>query len=116
MDREILKEKWERLVGLLSQRFSQGEDLDLDGILFLIGVQELGKGYKRFKKDEKINLMHIAICRLLQPYGYYEFEGIDSDGWPHYRLVQELPRLKPGEQSWLMKEAVIQYFEELDLI
>lgn len=111
-----MKEKWERLVGLLSQRFSQGEDLDLDGILFLIGVQELGKGYKRFKKDEKINLMHIAICRLLQPYGYYEFEGIDSDGWPHYRLVQELPRLKPGEQSWLMKEAVIQYFEELDLI
>ena len=71
MSRDIqLKERWEQLVTLLSDRFSQGEDLDLDAIIYLIGVQELGQVHREFKKDEKVNLMHIAICRLLEPFGY----------------------------------------------
>lgn len=111
MNREELKEKWEALVQRISDRFGDGEELDLDAIIFLVGVQELGMGSRRFKKDEKVNLMHIAICRLLEPYGYYEYEGRDPDGWPHYRLVEELPSLKPGEQSVLMKEALVRYFE-----
>lgn len=115
-DIRLLREKWERLVRELSRTFGRGEDIDLDGILFLIGVQELGLGFKKFKKDEKVNLMHVAICRVLEPYGYYSFEGLDPDGWPHYKLVQPLPYLKPGEQSWLMKQAVIQYFEEIGVI
>lgn len=111
MNREELKEKWEALVQGISDRFGDGEELDLDAIIFLVGVQELGMGSRRFKKDEKVNLMHIAICRLLEPYGYYEYEGRDPDGWPHYTLVEELPSLKPGEQSVLMKEALVRYFE-----
>lgn len=109
---EGLQDKWDEIVRNLSDRFSQGEDLDLDGIIFLIGVQELGHGYRRFKKDEKVNLMHIAICRLLEPYGYYEFEAFDDDGWPHYKKIDDLPHLKPGHQTRLMKEAIIHYFEE----
>lgn len=35
----------------------------------------------------------------------------DKDGWPHYRILTDLPNLKPGEQTVLMKEAVINYFE-----
>lgn len=111
MNREELKEKWEALVQRISDRFGDGEELDLDAIIFLVGVQELGMGSRRFKKDEKVNLMHIAICRLLEPYGYYEYEGRDPDGWPHYTLLEELPSLKPGEQSVLMKEALVRYFE-----
>ena len=71
---EQLKERWEQLVTILSNRFADGDMLDLDAIIYLIGVQELGKFNRKFKKDEKLNLMHIAICRLLEPYGYYEFE------------------------------------------
>ena len=71
---EQLKQRWESVVHILSEKFSGGEDLDLEGIIYLIGVQELGKIHATFKKDEKVNLMHIAICRLLEPYGYYEFE------------------------------------------
>lgn len=111
-----LKERWERLVNILSNQFSQGEDLDLDAIIYLIGVQELGKVHRTYKKDEKLNLMHIAICRLLEPYGFYEFEFFDKDGWPHYRVKEELPPLKAGEQSILMKEAIVGYFIEKELI
>jgi hypothetical protein len=111
-----LKERWEKLVDILSNQFSQGEDLDLDAIIYLIGVQELGKVHREFKKDEKLNLMHIAICRLLEPYGFYEFEYFDDEGWPHYKVREELPPLKAGEQSVLMKEAIVNYFLERELI
>ena len=117
MSRDIqLKERWEKLVNILSDQFSQGEDLDLDAIIYLIGVQELGKVHRTFKKDEKVNLMHIAICRLLEPYGFYEFEHFDNDGWPHYKVKEALPALKAGEQSILMKEAIVNYFIEKELI
>lgn len=108
------KEKWDYIVRKLTEEFSDGEDLSIDGIIYLIGVQELGQVGRRFKKDDKINLMHIAICKLLEPYGYYEFDFVDDDGWPHYKTINELPNLKPGEQTVLMKEAIIQYFESMD--
>ena len=111
-----LKENWELLVQIISDRFADGDRLDLDSIIYLIGVQELGLGAQKFKKDEKLNLMHIAICRLLEPYGYYEFGYFDDDKWPHYMVKEELPTLKPGEQSVLMKEAIVHYFTEKGLI
>lgn len=106
-----MNEKWAETVHKVSEKFSQGEDMDIDGIIFLIGVQELGQGFRKFKKEEKVNVMHIAICHLLEPYGYYEFEAYDEDGWPHYRKIENLPHLKPGHQTRLMKEAIISYFE-----
>lgn len=110
---ENLKGKWTFLVDKLTEQFAEGDELNVDAIIYLIGVQELGQGKRRFKKDEKVNLMHIAICKLLEPYGYYEFDFFDDDGWPHYKVLTELPNLKPGEQQLLMKEAIITYFDEL---
>ncbi len=113
---EQLKQRWKQVVTLLSNRFADGEELDLDAVIYLVGVQELGQLHRKFKKDEKINLMHIAICRLLEPFGYYEFEYFDEQGWPHYKIVEQLPPLKAGEQSVLMKEAIVQYFLEKEVI
>jgi hypothetical protein len=111
-----LKERWEQVVTLLSNKFADGDTLDLDAIIYLIGVQELGKFNIEFEKDEKVNLMHIAICRLLEPYGYYEFDYFDSESWPHYTIKEELPTLKAGEQSVLMKDAIVNYFLEKEVI
>lgn len=113
---EQLKERWELVVGKLTDQFAEGDTLDLDAIIYLIGVQELGQIHKTFKKDDKVNLMHIAICRLLEPYGYYEFDYFDDDGWPHYKFKEELPTLKAGEQTVLMKEAIVNYFLEKEYI
>ncbi|MEQ5790115.1 hypothetical protein J4E06_03570 [Muricauda sp. NFXS6] len=113
---EQLKERWEFLVEKLSAQFSDGDPLELDGIVYLVGVQELGDFHRKFKKDEKVNLMHIAICRLLEPYGYYDFDFFDEDGWPHYKMKEQLPPLKAGEQSVLMKEALVNYFMEKEYI
>ncbi|MEM6719788.1 MAG: hypothetical protein AAF611_10755 [Bacteroidota bacterium] len=113
---EVLKERWNTVVEKLTNQFAEGDTLDLDAIIYLIGVQELGQIHRTFKKDDKVNLMHIAICRLLEPYGYYEFDYFDDDGWPHYRFKEQLPTLKAGEQSVLMKEAIVNYFLEKEYI
>jgi hypothetical protein len=113
---EQLKQQWEAVVKMVSDTFAAGETVDLDAIIYLIGVQELGKIQTSFKKDEKVNLMHIAICKLLEPYGYYEFDYFDADGWPHYKTKDFLPPLKPGEQAVLMKEAIVNYFLERNII
>ncbi|MGB7786978.1 MAG: hypothetical protein WBL27_12820 [Salinimicrobium sp.] len=113
---EQLKARWEQVEQKLSQQFGDGEKLELDAIIYVIGLQELGQLHRKFKKDHKLDLMHIAICRLLEPYGYYEFDFFDDDGWPHYKVLEQLPQLKAGEQQVLMKEAIVQYFLEKDYI
>lgn len=107
MDFEFEK-KWRDLVTDISQ--NQGEQLDLQSILFLIGVQELNKGYVKLNKDQKVEVMHIAICTLLEPYGFYEYSGHDDEGWPHFEPKKNLPNLKSGDQEKLIKQAIIEYF------
>ena len=114
--RRTIKGTMEYIGGKTTLQFAEGDTLDLDSIIYLIGVQELGQIHKTFKKDEKVNLMHIAICRLLEPYGYYEFDYFDDDSWPHYKFKEELPTLKAGEQTVLMKEAIVNYFLEKEYI
>lgn len=95
----------------------QGQTVDIQTLIFLIGVRELGHGHRDFTKNEKIEVMHIAICRLLSPYQYYKLIGLDKDGWPHYEVDQPLPELTSGEQERLMKEAIVQYVkdEQIDI-
>ena len=104
----VLKGKWDALCKKLGNDF--GEEPDLQSILFLIGVQELGRGPQKFSKDEKQDLMHIAVCRLLSTFGYYELIGLDQDGWPHWELLNKLPPLSLKEQDWLLKQAAVEYF------
>lgn len=85
---------------------------DLNEVLYLIGIQELGQGAKPFSKEEKQDLMHIAICKVLSLAGYYDLEGLDAQGWPHWRLIKKLPHFDMLEQEKLLKMHVIEYFEK----
>ena len=92
-----------------------GSDIDMQGVLFIIGLQELGKGKIQLSKNEKLDVLHIAICTLLSPYGYYEYEGLDKDGWPHWKTSEKLPPLKPEQQQVIIKQAIIEYFKSMDV-
>ena len=109
-----LEENFKAALKTLSVQF--GDDLDLQAVLFLIGIQELGKGNVKLSKNEKLDVMHIAICTLLAPYGFYEYEGLDKDGWPHWKATEKLPALKPGQQLQLMKQAVVDYFNTENIV
>lgn len=105
-----LEQQFQELTKQIETDF--GEGIDTEGIMVLIGIQELGQGYKKFSKDEKINLIHIATCTVLEPYGYYKFTENDEDGWPHFDKLENLPPLDSRQQEHLLKEAIIAYFRE----
>ena len=106
-----LEKKWSSLMNELESIVGK-KPKDLNGVLFLIGVQELGHGTKIFSKEEKQDLMHIGICKVLSLSGYYHLEGLDKDGWPHWKLVKKLPHFDLLEQERLLKMHVLEYFEK----
>jgi hypothetical protein len=108
--------KWGALLRHLENTMGK-KPRDLNNVLFLIGVQELGKGMLDFSKEEKQDLIHIAICKILSYAGFYQLEGHDADGWPHWQNLEAVPKLNLTEQEHLLKIHAIEYFEkELMLI
>jgi hypothetical protein len=103
-----LQSRWWNLEAKLVERF--GKKPDMESILFLIGVQELGDIRKKFSKEQKQDLMHVAICTLLSQSGYYELEGVDKDGWPHFRQIKEMPKMDMIQQENFLKDHVLLYF------
>ena len=103
---------WEQLRERLKEDF--GKKPDLQAVLFLIGVNVLGRAEGNFTKEEKQDLMHVAVSEVLSFPGYYEFTGRDEDGWPHYRMLKTLPAVNLPEQEEILKGACLQYFEEID--
>jgi hypothetical protein len=102
---------WAALMTSLEETLGK-KPKDLNVVLFLIGVQELGQGRKVFSKEEKQDLMHIGICKVLSLSGYYELEGLDQDGWPHWKMIKKLPHVGLAEQEKLLRMHVVEYFEK----
>ncbi len=103
--------RWHQLLNKLGELIGK-KPADMNAVLFLVGVQELGQGKKVFSKEQKQDLMHIAICKVLSLSGFYELEGLDEQGWPHWKLVKKLPHFDLLEQEKLLKMHVIEYFEK----
>ncbi|WP_375586527.1 hypothetical protein [Cyclobacterium xiamenense] len=106
-----LEKRWGKLLVGLQQLLGK-KPTDLNAVLFIIGVQELGSGPRNFSKEEKQDLMHIAVCRILSRSGFYSLDFIDQDGWPHWKLEKTLPHLNAMEQEKMLKIHVLEYFED----
>ena len=106
-----LEQKWQRLLESINKMIGK-KPSDLNAVVFLIGVQELGQGNKHFTKEQKQDLMHIGICKVLSYSGFYELEGLDKEGWPHWKVISKLPHFDIIEQEKLLKMHVIEYFEK----
>jgi hypothetical protein len=111
---EDLSIRWLKLRIKLKEQY--GIKPDMDGVLFLIGIQELGSGKQDFTKEQKQDLMHIAVCTVLAQSGYYINEGNDEEGWPHFKQLKALPEFNMFEQENFLKDHVLLYFQELGFI
>ena len=105
-----LQQRWWNLEAKLVERF--GKKPDMETILFLIGLQEMNLVQEKITKEQKQDLMHVAVCTVLTPSGYYVVEGKDDEGWPHFKQLKELPVLPLHEQENFLKDHILLYFEE----
>ena len=105
-----LQARWWALEAKLVERF--GKKPDMEAILFLIGLQEFGELKEKFSKEQKQDLMHVAVCNLFAQSGYYELERVDEDGWPHFRQLKSLPVLDMREQENFLKDHILLYLEQ----
>lgn len=108
---DLVETKWSKLQKEIQASFDK--KIDINAALFLIGIQELGKGFKTFTKEQKQDLMHIANCRILSASDYYELKGIDDDGWPHWENKNPLPVLTLEEQDVFLKHHIVLYFSDI---
>ena len=108
-----LQQRWWNLEAKLVERF--GKKPDVETVLFLIGIQEFGDIKEKFTKEQKQDLMHIAVCSLLSPSGYYELESVDQDGWPHFKQLKAMPDMNAFEQENFLKDHILLYFIDHNL-
>ncbi|MCS6904234.1 MAG: hypothetical protein NZ576_02500 [Bacteroidia bacterium] len=101
-------EQWQRLMSLLKEKFQQ--EIKLEGLLLLIGIQEIGGRVRPYTKEEKIDLMHVGLCAILEPAGYYKKTHIDSEGWPHWELVRPLENRDVFNQKLFLRYYILEYF------
>jgi hypothetical protein len=111
--KDDLQLRWWKLEEKLLQRF--GKKPDMEAILFLIGIQEFGQIKEKFTKEQKQDLMHVAVCRLLSQSGYYELERTDEEGWPHFKQLKAMPQMSIAEQENFLKDHILLYFENHNL-
>ena len=110
-----LEKDWKEVLAFVQGNFDKNPDTQ--AILYLIGMRELGMLPEvKFSKTDKVGLMHIAVCKLLSYQGYYVLEGTDQDVWPHWKKVQELPFVNIFEQELLLKQHIVHYFKEEEIL
>ena len=104
-----LERAWQEMIQ--SFKLDYDETPQVDAVLFVIGLQELNMPFERLTKDQKLDVIHIGLCAVFTPLGYYEPIGRDQDGWIHFKSIKKFPKLTSKEQEEVIKEAVIDYYK-----
>ena len=107
-----LQTRWWTLEAKLVERF--GKKPDMEAILFLIGMQETGFIKEKITKEQKQDLMHVAVCTLFSQSRFYELEGKDQEGWPHFKQLKPLPEMNMIDQENFLKDHILLYFQSHD--
>ncbi|MEO9022380.1 MAG: hypothetical protein ABI237_17980 [Ginsengibacter sp.] len=106
-----LQIRWRKLEEKFTEKFNKTPDVET--ILFLVGIQEVRNTKKEFTKEEKEDLMHVAVCTVLSQSDYYKLEKYDKEGWPHFTILKQLPKYNAIEQENFLKDHILLYFENI---
>jgi len=104
-------ENWKELCEHLTGLF--GIEIDLNGVLFLVGIRERGLTFQKFSKEEKLNLINLGSCTLYQEMGLIERSGEDSDGWPIFRQKTTAPLIAEEIKLKTLQDCAIRYFKRV---
>lgn len=103
--------EWLHIRNKLKDLFLCDKLPDLNAVLLMVGMQELGYNPGELTKEVKQDLMHVGVCTLLCLEDYYALDGHDSDGWPHYKPLQKIDVLGEKAQESLLVRCAVKYFK-----
>jgi hypothetical protein len=105
---------WDNVLQFMQQRFDK--EADVKSVLFIIGLREYGHKKKKFTKEDKQDLMNLALCTILTDEGYFSVSHLDAEGWPVWKQSKALPTMSAKEQEDFIKDHIVTYFIEEGLI
>ena len=104
-------ENWNDLCKTLNDKF--GIEVDINGVLFLVGIRERGLTIQKFSKEEKLNLIHLGSCTLYKEMGLVESAGEDKGGWPLFRQKALAPVIPEERKLKTLQDCAIRYFQKV---
>lgn len=104
-------DNWNDLCERLNDQF--GIEVDLNGVLFLVGMRERGLLFQTFTKEEKLNLINLGSCTLYQEMGLITSYGQDKDGWPLFQQNSLAPVIPEELKLKTLQDCAIRYFQKV---
>lgn len=85
---------------------------DLEGILFLVGIQELELEYEPdLDKASKQRLVHEGTYCVLERLGCFERVGQEVDGFWIWEPHEDMPeQMSSSQQDLLLRAGILRYF------
>lgn len=114
MTTEEFEQEWDMLVLKVSKHFKVSAEYEF--ILFVLGIQEMGWGFREYSKIEKMDLINVARCRVLVRAGYIKETGIDGDGFPIFEASSKVKSMMPSYQNQVIKKGLIEYFKDVEFV
>lgn len=102
---------WEELCAHLGRQFNI--EVDLNGVLFLVGIRERGLTFQQFSKEEKMNLINLGSCTLYQEMGLVQMTGTDEEGWPVFRQKTLAPSIPEERKNKVLQDCAVRYFKRI---
>ena len=103
---------WEVLVADIEARF--GRMPDIDAILFLIGVQSVGRGFEPdLPKERKQSLIMEGSYLAFETLGVYHRMGLERNGFWIWEKTADVPELGLEDQEKLLQIGILNYFDQL---
>ncbi len=107
-DDTLLGAQWVRLQAWLAPRFGT-EAVGMEAILFLVGVQMSGEGYRKLEKEAKQDTIMNGTYAVFERIGLYARDPDTPEGW---RRTADVPELSIEQQEKLLRVAVVRFFAE----
>ncbi len=104
-------ENWNELCEALNKLF--GIEVDLNGVLFLVGIRERGLVFQPFTKEEKLNLINLGSCTLFQEMGLVNLCGEGNDGWPIFHQNAVATQIPEELKIKTLQDCAIRYFRKV---
>ena len=101
---------WDNLTAFLEKNF--GIEQNFTSVLFLIGIQESGKGFKSYDQQEKTEIIKLAQIKLLARENFYIPVKERDTGESIWIENPNMPISTESILEKLLKSLILDYFNK----